>query len=79
MGTGCAGVCPFANVPVSSRARVENTLAMLEASDTQTLDTPVTQDSVPVPVPVLRDLIERMQRGISSAKGSQTGCSPASP
>ena len=56
---------------------------MLEASDTQTLDTPVTQDSVPVPVPVpvpvLRDLIERMQRGISSAKGSQTGCSPASP
>ena len=38
---------------------------MLEASDTQTLDTEPTQDSVPVPVPVpvpvLARLIERMQ------------------
>ena len=47
------GECPL----VSSRARARDTLAMLDASDTQTLDTPVTQDSVQT----LARRIERMQ------------------
>ena len=51
------GGCLWVNVCVLARVREADTLAMLDASDTPTLDTSSASDSVLV----TRDLIERLQ------------------